>query len=221
MSDDRQSLSLHAPFVDLAAFPTADLIPAGTQLWRIVADEHVDGPVWFGCQGTNRFDLHPLDGAGTCYLGLDPTAAIFEAGFREGKVSAGTLTLTPQMFNGQHLRPVTAPHGLLLVDVGASEAAGFGVTRELTTVTPVVVPQWWAQALHRHGPEEAHGILFEPRHALRRQAAAVFGPYGGATDWDAGDPIELDASTLRAYLRGTGVDVLEPPRTADNLTIID
>lgn len=69
--------------------------------------------------------------------------------------------------------------------------------------------QWWAQALH-DTVTELDGIRFEPRHAVGRRAAAVFGRRGAA-DWEADDPTSLTPQRVRHELRGTGAQVLTPP----------
>ena len=69
-------LALRAPFVDLTEFPLRDPVAEGEPLWRVVGNQHTDEPVWFGCAG-GRFDLHPLDDDGVCYVGFDPASALF------------------------------------------------------------------------------------------------------------------------------------------------
>jgi hypothetical protein len=216
----RQTPSLRPPFDDLSGFPTAAALAAGTRLWRVVSDSRVDDPVWFGCAGTNRFDLHPLSPDGVCYVALDPAGAILEAGFRDAAVAGGQLTITPAMFADRHLRALYTPDMLVLADTEHHHATGFGVTRELSTIVPYMLPQWWAQALHETGPYDLSGIRFEPRHAVGRQAAALFGPRGRG-DWRTDDPVRLDAGTLRRELQATGTAVLEPPAAPDNLTVVE
>lgn len=220
LSEDRRTVSLRAPFVDLAEFPT-ETLPSGTVLWRVVTRQHVGEPVWFGGHGDGRFDLHPQDASGVCYAAGDAAAAILEAGFRDADLEAGRLVLTPAMLAHRRLRAVTVPGEILVADVGAADAVAFGVTGELASLVPYVLPQWWAQALQARGPTGLGGVLFAPRHAPGRWAVTLFGQRGAGQGWPSEPGLVLDATRLRQTLAGTGVTVLEPPPGTGGLTMLD
>lgn len=218
MADQRSTSSLSPPFLDLRQLPTRKL-DAGMEVWRLVGNEHLDEPVWFGCSGDGRFDLHPDDTDGVCYVGLGRATAILEWGFRQANPSQAPLVLTPAMFKTRHLRCLETPPGLILVDSTCEEATGHGLTTELGSITPYKLPQWWSQAIHETGPASNGGILYEPRHHRTGRAAAVYGARGVGT-WACGDVEVLTARSLRADLVGTGVEVLEPPATAADVRVI-
>lgn len=213
----RATPSLKAPFRSFEAFPLKQ-VPADTAAWRVVSDEHVSNPVWFGCSGDGRFDLHPHDDHGVAYVGFSPAAAILKSSFRDA-ADDPPLTLTPAMFSQRRLCAVNLPSAITLANTRDQRAAGLaGITTEIATITPYKLPQWWSQALHHSGPENLDGIFYEPRHLPSGEAAAVYGARG-VGNWPANTLQLLSASTLKRHLAGTGVRVLESP-SSEGLTIV-
>lgn len=108
---------------------------------------------------------------------------------------------------------VTEIAGLDIVcgDVSTPEAARFGVTAELTSMTPYTIPHAWAAALHAHGLD---GIRYTPRFTPGAEAWAVFGPSGAhalGTVFDSFDGVTA--------CRTVGFRILPPPPRASALTI--
>ena len=212
----RQTVSLRAPFAALDTFPAKPLT-AGSIVWRVVADQHADEPWWFGRSGDGRFDLHPHSGRGTCYVAADAVGAVLERLFRQAPVEA-RLVVTPVMTTGSHLQQLSLPVGRRLAALHSRAAVGFGVTREIATTTPYVLPQWWAQALDRAGFD---GLVHALRHDPEGDGYALFWERDGARSWPTGARVQLDVQTLRRLLADTGVRVLRPPRGRGDVTIAD
>ena len=219
MAERRSTPSLPTPFRDLSQLPTCTL-SADSAVWRVVGHDHRDDPIWFGCSGDGRFDLHPHDTDGVCYVGLNPASAVLEWGFRKASPTQTPLVLTPGMFKTRHLRRLETHIDHVLVDSTCEEASGHGITTELGSITPYKLPQWWSQAIHETGPPNIGGILYEPRHHRTGRAAAVYG-VRGVGSWADGDVDALTTAKLRAILAGTGAEVLDPPATANDVHVIE
>lgn len=132
------------------------------------------GPWWYCCDLECRFDLRSP--RGTCYLGTDELVGLLES-------------LGPEVTNGvlasEHLDRLklyawTPQEPLILADLTDRRAVGFGVTNELSTMTPYDVPQAWADALDQVGAVE--GIHYRARFDIGDTARAVahFGAAGVA-----------------------------------------
>lgn len=193
----RQRLFQKPPPATLDGFPVRDL---GVDVDLFRCHRASRGPWWFSGLGHGRFDLVPP--RGTCYLGLDEVAAVREAVGPE-LVEFGCITA--DFASARRVSRVRVPKPRRLADLTASEAADFGVTRELCSMTPYDVPQRWATALAAH----AGGIRYEPRFSTAPDAVAValFGEMG-----DPGWPVSERASVgLGVVARRVGIEVRRAP----------
>jgi hypothetical protein len=160
----RQEPALRPPpeVSTLVGFPTASPPP---QVFRVSRRAH--GLWWFSSRGAGRFDLaHPM---GTCYLAADPLSSLLE-------VLAGAAETTAAFLDARQVHRLDGMHSLL-ADATNRAATGFGVTRELSSITPNDLPQQWAAALHEAGFDGVRYMLrFDP--SPRGLAVAVFGRAG-------------------------------------------
>lgn len=90
----------------------------------------------------------------------------------------------------------------------------YGVTGELTAMTPYDVTQQWAGVLHRAG---FGGVTGRVRFTLsRHRGLGIFGIAGEQPDWPA-DPSPVRARDVAARMT---IDVIDPPDD-DQTTVID
>lgn len=106
-----------------------------------------------------------------------------------------------------------------VADLTSRRATRFGVTRELETMVPYVVPQAWAVALHSLGLQ---GVRYGPRFSTGPVASlAVFGPEGegdGAPDPDPVPGCEVPGAPEPLPVpRRDDLTVVHPPRTRGRL----
>jgi hypothetical protein len=203
----REHVAQGLPPADLGGFPPHPVV-AATVLYR--AHGAGLGPWWFGNDGGGRFDL--ADPHGTCYTALDADSAVRE---RLGPVLAGRSTVPESALADTIVSRLHVPEPVDAADLQARGAAAFGVTRELQTMVPYVVPQAWARALHRAGwGAVAYGPRFTPGPGT---AVALFGDHG-ASAWP-GDPAPMSATQASPDLeqvptpRRADLTVVRPPRT--------
>lgn len=190
----RQSVANGEPPEDLADFPSRAL----SGLW-FRAHSVGFGVWWFSSDGSGRFDL--TEPYGTCYLGSSVGVAVRERLGRRLSAGAVPAAVADQMLVSRvRLRAHVA-------DLTDPAAERFGVTREISTITPYDLPQRWATALHEAGHR---GLRYWPRFALGGEAMAVaqFGNAGVGTR--RGDPGPLSG---RDALRAAGISVLGVPRS--------
>jgi len=159
-----------------------------------------------------RFDLAEPDG--TCYAAANPLAALIEIVAPEsanGIVSADLL-------RRRRLLCLHVPRKLALADATSRQAGSFGVTLELSTITPYERPQAWAAKLRTAG---FAGIVYWLRHDnSRAEGFALFGPHGEADwPWDDESPEGIQPEMIRLLQREFGIEVEETPRL-DQLRII-
>lgn len=109
-------------------------------------------PWWFASDGAGRFDL-PVP-QGTCYLAVDPVAALLE-------VARGLTILSHDFLAGRRLASAALPDGTNLADFTAPAAYAYGVTAELSATADYTMPHAWARALHAAGFD---GIRYHVRH---------------------------------------------------------
>lgn len=169
MTADREGVAQQAPSVSLTGFPTI-VRTAGDSLWRAHGATNSVG--WYSSSGGGRFDLPTPHG--TCYLASSMGAAIRER--LGGAIAQGNYVTHSDATETR----VTEIAGLDIVcgDVSTPEAARFGVTAELTSMTPYTIPHAWAAALHAQG---LNGIRYAPRFTPGAEAWAIFGPRGPTT----------------------------------------
>ena len=194
----RQQTAIGEPPEDLTDFPTLSL--AG--LW-FRAHTAGNGVWWFSSDGTGRFDL--AEPHGTCYLGSSVGVAVRERLGRRLASGPVPIAVADQMLVSRvRLRSRAA-------DLTTRAAERFGVTREISTITPYDLPQRWATALHA---ASHRGIRYWPRFALGADdlAVAQFGGAGAGTR--RGDP---DPFSGHDALRAAGIAVLGVPRSVPTI----
>lgn len=190
----RQTVALTEPPENLTDFPTRAL----SGLW-FRAHSVGFGVWWFSSDGTGRFDL--AEPHGTCYLGSSVGVAVRERLGRRLASGPVPAAVADQMAVSRvRLRAHVA-------DLTDPDATAFGVTREISTVTPYDVPQRWAAALHRAGHR---GLRYWPRFAVGAEDLAV-AQFGNAGEGSRrGDPGPLQG---RDALHGAGIAVIGVPRS--------
>ncbi|OUS89496.1 RES family NAD+ phosphorylase [Rhodococcus sp. NCIMB 12038] len=161
-----------------------------------------NGPWWFSSSGGGRFDLTPP--RGTCYVAFDELTAIREA---VGEALATTGIISETFAAERQLSTLTVPHAHNVADTCADAAADFGLTRELSSMTPYSVPQEWAAAFDA---VSFTGLRYQTRFTTgpSANAVALFGEAGEA-DWPTDpSPEPLTVAALRH-----GFTVARPPRS--------
>lgn len=193
----RDSVALGSPSRSLRRFPGSTLTTA-QKLRR--GHSTGNGPWWFASSGGGRFDLNPP--RGTCYLAYDELTAIRET---VGAPLASTGVITHAFSADRQLSTLTVPHDHRLADTCTDEAADFGLTRELASMTPYAVPQEWAAAFDAHFA----GIRYQTRFTTgpNPNAVGLFGDAGEAS-W----PIDPSPEPFVAAARRCGFIVAGPPR---------
>lgn len=163
----RDRVALAEPPEDLNGFPVAE---ASGVWFRAHAVNR--GPWWFAHGGEGRFDLDPPHG--TCYLGSHVEVAVRER-LGENLVAAGMI---PADEADRMVVSTAQLDGLPAADATDQKASSFGVTRELSTLTPYDLPRRWATALHAQGMD---ALRYWPRFCLAAEmrALAMFGTAGG------------------------------------------
>lgn len=188
----RDRATQQPPPARLTGFPT--LVRPRRRLWRAGRSVHAN-PWWFDGSGAGRFD--PVGtGQGSCYLGTDRLAGLLEVLGPEmsgGAVHVDDLT-------ARSVYPLDPAHlPAPIADLAHRRAAGYGVTNELSTMTPYRCPQLWATALLETGFRGLrYRTRFDPGPGAR--GLAVFGPTGlNPFTWPV-PPIPTPAMALRRQL---------------------
>lgn len=204
--DDREQVSQQPPSRPLDGFPAHTVRP-GDALHR--AHRRGLGPWWFSATG-GRFDL-PAP-RGTCYLADDPLVALRE---RIGVVLGGADHVPVSLLEDSVVSQLHLAVAHRVADLTSRLASRYGVTRELETMVPYVVPQAWAVALHALGLE---GVRYGPRFSTGTVTSlAVFGPRGegpGTVDPDPLPGWEVPGAPEPLPVpRRDDLTVVRPPRT--------
>jgi len=203
--------ALAPPTRNLSAFP-AVVLDEG----RIVARSHaVENAAWWFAStppsGGGRFDLHsPL---GTCYVADNAAVAVRER-LREAIVAAGVVS--PLLAERFAVSVFAMPRAWRCAHIGVARAAGFGVTRELATLTPSQYPlsRQWADALAKAGFEGIrYGARFTPG------AANAWALFGRAGSDETPEPVVDKVIPGPEACRQSGLRVAPIPRLA-SLTIV-
>lgn len=133
----REAVGQSGPGRSLAGFPRSSLTTPEV-LWRTHKQNR--GPWWFSSRG-GRFDL--AEPRGTCYAARDLEAAVREA----AGARLLTVGIVAQPFAAARVvSTIHVSEQAVLADVTARDAVTFGVSRELSTMTPYDVPCEWAEA---------------------------------------------------------------------------
>lgn len=195
----RDSVALEPPSRSLYRFPGATLTTA-KPLHR--GHSTGNGPWWFASSGGGRFDLNPP--RGTCYLAYDELTAIRET---VGAALTTTGVISHAFSAGRQLSTLTVPHDHRLADTCADEAADFGLTRELASMTPYAIPQEWAAAFDA----TFAGLQYQTRFTTgpKPNAVGLFGQAGDAVAW----PADPNPEPFTAAAQRNGFTVVMPPRS--------
>lgn len=195
----RDHLALDEPPDDVDAlrgFPRWTL-STGRTVFR--AHSTRNGPWWFASSPGGRWDL--AEPFGTLYLAESSEAALRE---RIGRALSSRSVLTEAEIGAVHVSSLNVPANVRLADLCSRRAVDYGVTREIHTLTPYVITQAWAHALHTAG---AGGVRYDARFSTgRARAYAVFGA-AGARDWPA-DPTPVPGPAAAA---AAGIEVVRVP----------
>lgn len=162
-------------------------------------------PWWFSSDMSGRFDLPPESG-GTCYLARDRCTALREAlGARLSRA-----VVVPEIeCDRRRISRLSLPWSVHAADTATEEAAGYGVTREMSASAEYGLTQRWALRLREDG---FGAISYEGRFNPARDAEclALFSDTPGqATCAEDPDP---QAATEVAV--DCGIRIAAPPSRA-------
>ncbi|MGH3447364.1 MAG: RES family NAD+ phosphorylase [Nocardioidaceae bacterium] len=194
------------PDLDYRRFPY-QTFKAGTR-WHRQHDAAL-GPWWFSCSMLGRFDLAEPDG--TCYLADSPESAVRE---RVGPDIAQSRQVAASVLADRVVSTLALPAPVRAANLESNRAADrYGVTGELSTMTPYDVTQAWARALHQAG---FGGVCGRLRFTVsRHRGLAIFGAAGSRPGW-AADPSPVSLADVAGRM---GIAIIDPPDD-DQLTII-
>ncbi|NRD07943.1 RES family NAD+ phosphorylase [Rathayibacter agropyri] len=194
---------------DLSGFPSVSLDAEVT--WRAHASDL--SAWWFSTSGRGRFDLPTKGSDGTCYVADDVRTAVRES---LGDRIVPDQVLTPEAAVHFRVSAVLPPTGGAYAAVTSVAADGYGVTRELTTMTDYSITQEWAAVLHDAGFD---GIRYSSRYASAAgpNAWALFGRQGTNDELRVDRSREIDGITACAQ---AGIRVLDPPPLRRSVTVL-
>ncbi|MDR0946063.1 MAG: RES family NAD+ phosphorylase [Bifidobacteriaceae bacterium] len=189
--------------LNLVGFPSAELV-TGTSLWRA---HRVTRSEWWFASAPGRFDLP--EPRGTWYAADDTATAVREH-LRATLIATGAVTA--RLAQSFHLTKVRLKQRIKCAAVSDNNAAAWGITRELVTMTDYQVTHEWAKAFAQAGFD---GIRYGSRFTTGEPTAwALFG--------DAGAP-QTPPGQMNAHMTGlgacedAGLRVLWTPRGATEL----
>lgn len=205
----RQRVAQREPPDDLAGFPTT------THSQRVFRAARL-APWWFCSCGDCRFDLDsssPFE-QGTLYAGTDEITGVLET---VGPELIGK-TISSRFLIDRIVWELAYDRAVVLADLTAGAASGFGVTNELSSMVPFVVPQRWASAFERHGLD---GISYRTRFNLspKPTGVALFDAVGSHPDWPAAKVCGADHERIVSALAARNISVADPPALA-SLTVL-
>jgi hypothetical protein len=190
------------------------------RIWRTARTAHQD-PWWWSGNGCGRFDL-TAGGQGTIYLSCDRFGGLFESIGPE--MSEGTIHIDELRCRRVYGLESTYVSEYRLADVNSMAAIGFGVTNEISSMTPYAMPQKWAAKFYS---ADFNGIIYRTRFDTRIPACglALFGLTGSnPLNWPIG--VSYPATSLRNQLKEKfGIDTIdetamtELPRAKSNHAI--
>ena len=200
----RDRAAQQPPPTSLAGFPS--LVRPRRRLWRAGRSVQAN-PWWFDGSGAGRFD--PIGtGQASCYLGTDRLAGLLEVLGPE--MSGGAVHVDDLTARSVYpLDPAQLPTPI--ANLAHRRATGYGVTNELSTMTPYRCPQQWATALLEAGFWGLrYRTRFDPGPSAR--GLAVFGP-AGLNPWTWPVPqTPTPAVTLRRQLElNCGITIIDTP----------
>lgn len=199
---DREDTALTDPPDHLDGFPA---VRVAGQRWHR-AHRAGRSPWWFSHDGSGRFDLAAPHG--TCYLSSSIEAAVRE---RLGPTLSCAGVLPADEADRMAVSRLDAEG--MAADATDQRAARFGVTRELSTMTPYDRPRRWAMALHLTGYD---GLVYGPRFSpgATHRALALFGD-AGLDPTRTHDPHPITGSSAASQAGITVVGVPRRLETAD------
>ena len=208
----RQHPGLGPPPAELAGFPS--FVTEG-RLWR-AGRAHHRSLWWFSSRTGNRhagrFDLAAP--RGTCHLGDDPLGVLLETLVAPGNARP---VVSSEALRVRVVWETESPEPVTVADAAGRAAAGFGMTRELGTLTPYDLPWAWADALDAAGFGGVRWWLrFDPGPG---RGVALFGPRGARDGWPAEQRTPAIA-WRRALEDDAGIRVLDVP-ALDELDHLD
>jgi hypothetical protein len=111
------------------------------------------------------------------------------------------------------LSRLCVPDDADLADLSDGRAAGFGVTNELSTMTPYDLPRRWASRFAASG---FSGIRYHTRFNPKAEGAgvALFGD-AGEQNWPVQDQEEFGLGHFLDLEQAFGIRVVPPPAKAD------
>ncbi len=145
------------------------LLPAGTLLFRVHRSAHE--PVFYGNDGTGRFDPMGLEDVGVCYLGLRDETAFLEVFGRQ-------RPLTTEQVSQRRITELVLKRDVILADVTSARIVGqFGLTLEISASPDYEAPQHWSRAFLESGFD---GVHYKARHSpgADHESIALFGKSG-------------------------------------------
>lgn len=207
----REHVALGPPPSDPAAlhgFPRWTLTSART-LFR--AHSTSNGPWSFASAPGGRWDLPTPHG--TVYLADSAEAALRES---IGRVLSNRATLTETEVDASRFSRLHMPGNVRLADLCSRNAASYGLTREIHTLTPYALTQVWAVAFRTAG---AGGVRYDARFSTgRARAYSVFGDAGPRSWPDDPTPQPgrdvADAAGIRVLSIPHSVRTMMPPATS-------
>lgn len=197
----RARVTQRRPRRELTGFPRTTL-KRGKRVYRAARMS----PWWFCSCGGCRFDLASPDG--TLYLGDDALVGVIET--IGGDLVGATISI--EFLRARRVYSRRLGSDAVLANLTSRRAAGFGVTNELSTMTPYAIPRAWAAALS--ATTDYDGIRYRTRFdtGAGARGIALFGE-AGERNWSAQDEGRADAPDLIAQLkRECSITVVGPPR---------
>jgi RES domain-containing protein len=165
-------------------------------------------PWWFCTCGGCRFDLeaNPPHGQGTLYAGTDEITGVVETVGPE--LIGGTIAR--RFLDERNVWALAYDRAVIIADLTADEAVGFGVTNELSTMVPYGIPQTWANAFEQRGWD---GISYRTRFntAPATTGVALFDDAGSHPGWPARQVCGADDPAIVAELNRRHITVEDPP----------
>ncbi len=205
----RQRVTQREPPDDLRGFPARAHRRSVFRAARVA-------PWWFCSCGDCRFDLDASSpfGQGTLYAGTDEVTGVLET---IGPELIGK-TISSRFLNERIIWELTYDRAVVLAELTAGAAAGFGVTNELSSMVPYVVPQSWASAFERHGLDGlSYRTRFNP--SPKPTGVALFDAVGSHPDWPALKVCDADDDRVVGSLAAHNISVADPPALA-SLTVL-
>jgi hypothetical protein len=210
MGRDRLIQSDPNPELDWQRFPVF-ILEVDQDLFRIHSAKY--GVWFFSAASTDggRFDLDAP--RGTCYTALDWMSAVLE---KLGEKMAGA-GVGVDFFTELRLSRIHAPGRADLAELSHGHAAGFGVTNELSSMTPYDMPRRWAAHFDSHG---FSGVRYHTRFNPKCNGAgiALFGDEG-EHDWSVLNEEEFGPGHFLELEQAFGIRVVTRPAKAE-LTIL-